>query len=202
MPPLDLFRDESSWYPSFSRYETNQVMRLDTANVRFLVWKFLLLFSALQQVIGYKHKKPVLMKKVLAVYPKGLKVVHATNGTRTMKELNQSALLKFVDIREFQYDTEKSIFRFFYRTVPSNDPLPQATDLQYEFELALLSELNKTIDLALERLSAKRRKPKRAPTPPLSSQPPSINLSSPSPPPTILDPSTSTPPASSSMTVS
>lgn len=101
------------------------------------------------------------MNKVLAIYPKGLKVVHATTGTRTMKELDFSNLLKFVDIREFQYLPDKSIFRFFYRNSPSNDPLPLATDLQYEFELALVSELNQTIDAALSRLADKRRNSKR-----------------------------------------
>lgn len=101
------------------------------------------------------------MKKVLAIYPKGLKVVHATTGTRTVKELDFSALLKFVDIREFQYLPDKCIFRFFYRNSPSNDPLPLSTDLQYEFELALVSELNQTIDAALTQLAEKRRRSKR-----------------------------------------
>lgn len=119
-------------------------------------------FYGHQQVIGSHDNKPVFMKKVLAVYPKGLKVVHATTSTRTVKELSVSPLLKFVDIREFQYLPEKSIFRFFYRSTPSNDPMPLATDLQYEFELALVAELRKSIELALERLVAKRKRVQRS----------------------------------------
>lgn len=78
-----------------------------------------------------------------------------------MKELSLAPLLKFLDIREFQYFPEKNIFRFFYRMTPSNDPLPLATDYTYEFELALVSELNRTIDLALERLVAKQQRARR-----------------------------------------
>lgn len=115
----------------------------------------------LQQVIGMKDKKPVFMKKVIAVYPKGIKVAHATTESRTVKELEVTNLLKFVDIREFQYLPEKSIFRFSYRAMPSNDPLPLATDLQYEFELALVGELNRTIDEALNRLAQRRKRNKR-----------------------------------------
>lgn len=128
-----------------------------------------------QQVIGMKNNKPVFLNKVLAVYPKGLKVVHATTGARTVKELEFSNLIKFVDIREFQYLPDKSIFRFFYRNSDSNDPLPLSTDLQFEFELALVSELNQTIDAALNHLASKRKRSKRqrsqslatTPSPPL-----------------------------------
>jgi hypothetical protein len=158
--------------------------------------KLPLQYYFVKQVIGSKDNKPVFMKKVLAVYPKGLKVVHATTSSRTMKELNQLPLLKFVDIREFHYVPEKSIFRFFYRTVPSNDPLPLATDLQYEFELALVSELNKTIDLALERLAAKRQKIKRSRA---ASSPNSPTVTLQSPAPTQSSERSSSPVASSSM---